>query len=100
MKFDSDELTEYVSSVLKGIQASENANVDFSLTSGVTFDLSVIHKKEAGGGIKILIADAEGKYEKQVVSRITFTMNSKKGMASGISTLRDVFETIKNMDKT
>lgn len=98
MEVDSEELKNYVNSVLKAIQSSEETNKDFSLNQGITFDLSIVHKKQAKGGVKLLIADAEGGYEKQVVSRITFTMNSKKGVETGIKQLRGFFQELKKLD--
>jgi len=98
MEVDSEELKNYVNSVLKAIQSSEETNKDFSLNQGITFDLSIVHKKQAKGGVKLLIADAEGGYEKQVVSRITFTMNSKKGVETGIKQLRGFLQELKKLD--
>lgn len=98
MKVDSEELTDYVNSVLKAIQSSEDVNKNFSLNQGVAFDLSVVHKKKAKGGVKLLIADAEGGYEKQIVSRITFTMNSKKGIETGINALKGLIQELKALD--
>jgi len=34
--------------------------------------LAVITKKDAKGGFKVLIADAEGKYSKETISKIKF----------------------------
>lgn len=100
MKIDSEELTNYVASVLEGIHASKNSVLkDYSVSQGVSFDLKVVHKKGAGGGLKILIANAEGKYEQEVVSRITFTMQHKDAMKQGISALGDLFSELKKLDE-
>ena len=100
MKIDSKELTDYVVSVLDAINSSHNATMqNFTLSQGVTFDLKVVHKKGAKGGLRILIANAEGEYEKEVVSRITFTMQHKESMKQGISALTDLFSQLSEIDK-
>jgi len=38
----------------------------------------MIKKKNAKGGFKILIADAEGKYSKETISKIKFKYKKKK----------------------
>lgn len=99
MEVDSEELKKYINSVLKAIQSTEDANKDFSLSQGIAFDLSVVHKKKAKGGVKLLIADAEGGYEKQLVSRITFTMNSKKGVEAGMKQFKGFMKGLKELDE-
>lgn len=100
MDIDAKELTDYIANVLKGIYDSGNPTLkDYSPTQGVTFDLRVVHKKGAKGGLKILIANTEGKYEKEVISRITFTMQHKDAVKQGISTLRELFSTLTELDK-
>jgi hypothetical protein len=100
MNIDSKELTDYIANVLKGINDSGDPILkDYSPTQGVTFDLSIVHKKEAKGGLKILIASAEGKYEKESVSRITFTMQHKDAMKQGISALSELFSSLSELDK-
>ena len=100
MDIDAKELTDYIANVLKGIYDSDNPMLkDYSPTQGVTFDLRVVHKKGAKGGLKILIANTEGKYEKEVVSRITFTMQHKNATKEGISVLKNLFLEISELDK-
>ncbi len=100
MKIDSKELSDYVVSVLDAINSSQNATMkDFTLSQGVTFDLKVVHKKSVKGGLKILIANAEGDYEKEVVSRITFTMQHKEAMKTGMNTLTDFLIKLTDLDK-
>lgn len=100
MNIDAKELTDYIANVLKGIHDPENPILqDYTAMQGVTFDLRVVHKKGAKGGLKILIANAEGEYEKEVVSRITFTMQHKDATKQGISALTDVFSQLVELDK-
>jgi len=100
MKIDSKELRDYVISVLDAVNSSQNATMqNFTLSQGVTFDLKVVHKKGAKGGLRILIANAEGEYEKEVVSRITFTMQHKEAMKTGIKAFTDFFSQLADIDK-
>lgn len=100
MKIDSEELTNYVASVLEGIHSSKNPVLkDYSVSQGVSFDLKVVHKKEAGGGLKILIANAEGKYEQEVVSRITFTMQNKETMNDGLNAFVNALKKFSEIDE-
>jgi len=100
MKIDSKELSDYVVSVLNAVSSSQDATIKkFTLSQGVTFDLKVVHKKGAKGGLRILIANAEGDYEKEVVSRITFTMQHKEAMKTGIKVFTDMFSQLAEIDK-
>jgi len=100
MKIDSKELTDYITSVLEGIHSSQNPILkDYIASQGVMFDLKVIHKKGAKGGLKILIANAEGEYEREVVSRITFTMQHRDAMKQGINALGEMFKKLAELDK-
>ena len=100
MKIDSKELTDYVVSVLDAVNSSQNATMEnFNLSQGVTFDLKVVHKKGAKGGLRILIANAEGEYEKEIVSRITFTMQHKEAMKTGMKTFTDFLSQLADFDK-
>lgn len=99
MEIDSKELTDYVVSVLKAVDSSQNATIqNFTLSQGVTFDLKVVHKKAGKGGLKILIANAEGEYEKEVVSRITFTMQHKQAMKTGMNMITDLLSQLSTLD--
>ena len=40
----------------------------------IEFEIAVIKSKEAGGGFRLLIADAGGNYSKESVSRIKFSV--------------------------
>lgn len=75
MDFDSKELEAYVKSVITAVDNSKHR--DMVLKSDIEFELSVLTSKEAEGGIKILIANAGGKYEKEAVSKIKFSIGYK-----------------------
>ncbi|MCV0372457.1 MAG: hypothetical protein K5793_02770 [Nitrosarchaeum sp.] len=101
MDIDSKELTDYIANVLKGIHNPNDPILkDYTAMQGVTFDLRVVHKKGTKGGLKILIASAEGEYEKEVVSKITFTMQHKDATKQGISVLTDMLSQFTELDKS
>ena len=50
----TDELANYIKSVLTGIK--HGIPRGFQITSPVRFDLAIINKRESGGSIKILVA--------------------------------------------
>ncbi len=75
MDIDSKELTEFIKQVAIAI---DNSKVrEMMLKSGIEFELSVIIKKEGNGKLRIFIADANGDYEKESVSKIKFSLGHK-----------------------
>jgi translation initiation factor 2B subunit (eIF-2B alpha/beta/delta family) len=80
MEIDTDELTEYLKNVCNGIIKAESN--EMSLQSKIDFELSVITDKVGEGKLKIFIANIGGKYEKESVSKIKFSMG-KKDRVSG-----------------
>lgn len=76
MKIDPVELTAFIKSVIQAVDSSKNR--EMVLQSGIEFELSVVTTKEGSGGIKIFIANAGGKYEKETSSRIKFTVGYTK----------------------
>ena len=72
MKLQSKELTEYIKAVKDAVEsASEDS---FQITSDIEFELAVINSKEKGGGLKLFVVDAKGKFEDQAISKIKFSM--------------------------
>lgn len=72
MEINTEELTEYVKNVCEGISKSETD--DMKLKTWIDFELSVVTEKKAEGKVKIFVADVGGKYEKESISKIKFTM--------------------------
>jgi hypothetical protein len=73
------ELQEYVSSALKSIKNGVNDNKDnFRLEDDIEFELAIVNTKSAGGGFKIIVANAEGKIEKEKISKIKFKIKPNK----------------------
>lgn len=75
MAKDSSELAEFINAVRKGIETAQE-NALFELLTPIEFEISVIVKKEGKGGINIVIVGAGGKYEKESVSKIKFSMGN------------------------
>lgn len=72
---DSLELTKFIEIVREGIEKSVKIK-SFELLTPVEFEVSVMVKKEGEGGINLVIVDAGGKYEKESVSKIKFSMGN------------------------
>lgn len=70
-KVDSDELTNYVKTVLDTLRKIEADG--FRLEYPVDFELSIVNTKKKGGGIKIFLVDAHQKTEKEALSKIKFS---------------------------
>jgi len=70
-----NEIEEFIKKTYEGISAGENDN--FELMSNVEFELSVIVNKSGKGGIDLAIVGAGGKYSKESVSKIKFTMGDE-----------------------
>ena len=73
------DLKEYVSSALKSIKNGVDENKDnFRLEDGIEFEVAVVNTKDAGGGFKIFVASAEGKIEKEKISKIKFKVKTQQ----------------------
>jgi len=71
MEIQSQELQEYIkSSVLAVKNAVEGTG--FSIVKPIKFSLAVTNMTETGGGLKIYVANAEGKLKSEEISHISF----------------------------
>lgn len=71
MEIQSQELQEYIkSSVLAIKNAVEGTG--FNIAKPIKFSLAVTNVTEAGGGLKIYVANAEGKLKSEEISHIEF----------------------------
>lgn len=68
---DESEIEEFIKATLQGIKKGIG-NEKFLLTEPVKFSLAVTKVKEVGGGFKIHVVDAGGKYKAEEVSKIEF----------------------------
>lgn len=75
MKIDSQELENYVESILSAIKKGVDREKSFRIKEPIEFDLAVVKTKEGGGGFKILVADAKGKLKSQEISHIKFKVH-------------------------
>lgn len=68
----NDELEEFVKNVITAIDNSKHRNT--ILKSNIEFEILVSTKKEIRAGFKIWLANGDGKYEKDAISKIKFSM--------------------------
>ncbi len=73
-----NEIEEFIKKTYEGITAGENDK--FGLMSNVEFELSVVVNKSGKGGIDLAIVGAGGKYSKESVSKIKFSMGDDVGL--------------------
>ena len=79
MVTDSSELTNFITAVKDGIEKSQKQG-SFALVTPIEFEVSIIVKKEGKGGINIAIVGAGGKYEKESISKIKFSMGDPRSL--------------------
>jgi len=72
MNINSEELKNYIASVLQSITSAIDENRGSLIEGAIKFDLAVTNNKEGGGGIQIHIVEAGGKASTQEISRIQF----------------------------
>ena len=77
MNINTSELTEFINSVSKEIFAQDKDGIKTTIKP-IEFELSVVVKKAAGGKINLLLADVGGKYEKEVMSKIKFSVYDER----------------------
>lgn len=73
MQTQSKELQEYIQS---SIEAIKNAvqGTGFEVSNAIEFSLAVTNTSEAGGGVKIFVAKADGKLTSEEISHIKFSV--------------------------
>jgi len=76
MKIDSEELEAFVNSAVKSIMKGLEGT-GAQVRGQIEFEVAVVNVKRGEGGIKLLVADASGKYEKEVVTKIKFRVGPK-----------------------
>jgi len=77
----TDEVRDFVKAFIVGIEEGikEGKDNKYFLKDEIEFDLSIVKTKSAKGGARILIADIEGEYDNQKISRVKFTICTKLG---------------------
>ena len=74
MGTNTDELSEFIRSALKGIKKGIEGE-KFYLSESVKFDVAVTKIKEGGGGFKLHVVDAGGKYRAEEITKIQFEIH-------------------------
>ena len=69
----SVKLQDFIKSVSDEVSKSQKSG-SFELLTPIDFEISISVKKEGKGGIELLVVGAGGKYEKNEVSRIRFSL--------------------------
>jgi len=72
MKIESEELEELIRSTIESIEKGKTDR--YKLKEAIDFELAVVNVKNAKGGIKLLVVKASGKYGKETVSKIKFSI--------------------------
>jgi len=75
MEINTNELKDYIKNICKAIENADTETIN--LKSPIEFELAVITKKEGKGKVNIFVVDAGGKYEKEAISKIKFSMGYK-----------------------
>jgi len=70
-----EELSQYLKDLQNQVQ--NGMTEKFFLKGDIDIELSVVSKKDVGGGFKILIAEGGGKYRKEELSKIKFKIAEK-----------------------
>ena len=70
----AEEIRDFVKAFIVGIEdgIKEGKDNKYFLKDEIEFDLSIVKTKSAKGGTKILIADIEGEYDNQKISKVKF----------------------------
>jgi len=68
MDKEPTELEQYLKNALKSIEKSQTSL--FKVQPPIEFELVVVNTKDKGGGIRVMIADANVKYKTESLSKI------------------------------
>lgn len=79
LKIDSTELTDFIHAVKEGISKTEKDG-EFTLLTPIDFEISIAVTKEGKGKVNIAIVDAGGKYEKESITKIRFSMGNPSSL--------------------
>lgn len=74
MSTNSEELAEFIKSTITGIKKGMDGE-DFIMVEPIKFNVAVAKMKEAGGGFKIYVVDAGGKYKAEEITRVQFEIH-------------------------
>ena len=77
METYSDEITEYIQSVIKAIK-NGLAGSDFVAEEPIVLDLAVVNAKKPDGGFNIFVVKGANKYNTSQISRLRFSIKKRK----------------------
>jgi len=84
MEIENKELSEYIKAFLEGIEKGLIEGYFISPSHPIEFELAVMNKQEAGGRLRILVADAKGKISGEHISKVKFKITKSSPMAFGV----------------
>ena len=69
-KIESQELKNFIRSTIENIE--KGLKKGYELIGDIEFEVAVVNLKKVGGGLRLLVVDASGKYSKEAVTKIKF----------------------------
>ncbi len=74
MSTNSEELSEFIRSTIQGIKKGLEGE-NFTIVEPIKFNIAVAKIKEGGGGFKLHVVDAGGKYKAEEITKIQFEVH-------------------------
>jgi len=71
-------LKEYISSVLDDLEDALRGRTGYSLRNPIKFNIAIVNTKSGGGGLKVYVVGAEGKFKSEEISRLEFSIHPPK----------------------
>lgn len=81
MSVNSEELSRFIKSTVQGIMNGIEGE-EFSIVEPIKFDVAVVKTKEGGGGFKIHVVDASGKFKAEEITKIQFEIHPNNDVFS------------------
>ena len=75
------ELSRFISDTLDSINSGLKGKTYF-IKGDIQFELSVVTNKKVGRGFKVIVADIGGKYEKEKLSKMKFSITPQREIIS------------------
>ncbi len=79
----SEDLKEIVSTTIESIKEGMKGK-EAGVIGPIEFELAVIKSKGAKGGLRFFLADASGKYSKESISKIKFSVIGTRTRQTGL----------------
>jgi len=78
MKEKSRVLKEYISSVLDDIEDALKGRKGYLVRGPIKFRIAIVNTRSHGGGLKVYVVGAEGKYKSEEISHLEFSIQPPK----------------------